>query len=376
MKNTFYLFLIVVGLAFVHGCSKDDFPVPPASTVPLFTNTISNNEFAPATVTFTNESIVPVRAGAVSYQWSFGDGASSTEISPTHLYKKPGVYKVKLVVVTTGSLEINETENSIVIKDPNATGKSVFFTDGTTVFTALINDQEPVRTSIGISTLQDSYGMGIDTVNDKLYIADFDAGKILVSNLDGSNLKDFRVGIGGADAVTIDYVNNKIYWDTSDEIRRADLANTDVNQFEIFASGKTNDPEGMSIDAVNQVIYWNSYDGGVWKKKLDGTGETEIIPGNKGAGMLVIGDRIYFDEFIANGDVNLKSAKLDGTGITTVASGITRRIFGIAYDPSEDKIYWVDRAVSIIRRANLNGSSPEPWHTGTNARGLVIGKKI
>ena len=40
-----------------------------------------------ATVTFTNES-----KGAASYKWDFGDGATSTEESPTHTYPGKGKY--------------------------------------------------------------------------------------------------------------------------------------------------------------------------------------------------------------------------------------------------------------------------------------------
>jgi PKD repeat protein len=344
--------------------------------VPKFSQTIDNNEFAPATVTFTNESIVPERAGEVSYQWSFGDGTSSLEENPVHLYETPGVYKVNLVVVTQGSLEINDFSQSIVIKDPNATGIPVFFTNGSSVFTALINDQEPVVVSLGIAGLQDSYGMAIDTVNDKLYIADFDASKIIVADLDGKNQKDFRTGIGQPDAIAIDYQNKQLYWDTSNGIRRADMTSDVVGQFEEFVTGQTNDPEGISIDPVNAALYWNNYDGGVWMKKLDGTGEKEIIPGGQGGGsILVVGDRVYFDEYIASGDIYLKYANLDGSGVATVATGISRVVYGIAYDKEKDKIYWVDRSKNTIMRANLDGTSPEPWFTGSSARGLVIGKK-
>ncbi len=277
--------------------------------------------------------------------------------------------------MTSESLEINESTQTIVIKDPNASGTPVYFTNGSTVFTAFINEQEPVVTSIGITTLQDSYGMAIDTVNDKLYIADFDGKKILVADLDGKNLKDFRTNIGEPDAVAIDYVNNQLYWDTNNGIRRANLDDPALGQYEDFVTGQAKDPEGISIDPVNGRLYWNNYDGGVWRKNLNGTGETEIVPGGQGGGsIIVIGNKIYFDEYIASGDIYLKSANLDGTGVATIATGISRLVYGIAYDQYEDKIYWVDRNKSTIMRANLDGTSPEPWHTGTSARGLVIGK--
>ncbi len=378
MTNRIYFLLIAcVGLVWLQGCGDDDFPVPPASTVPKFSQAIDNDEFAPATVTFTNQSIIPERAGVVTYLWSFGDGTSSKEQNPVHLYSDPGVYRVNLVIVTESSLEINEFTQTIVIKDPNATGTPVFFTNGKTVFTALINEHEPVVASIGITTLQDSYGMVIDTVNNKLYVSDYGADKIFISDLDGKNLKEFRSGIGDPNGLAIDYENNHLYWDTGNGIRRGDLDSDDLGQFEDFVTGQGNDPEGLSIDPVNKTIYWNNYDGGVWMKNLDGTGEKEIVAGGQGGGsIIVIGDRIFFDEYMASNDIHLKSANLDGTGVATVATTITRLVYGISYDQYEDKIYWVDRNKSTIMRSNLDGSQAEPWHVGTSARGVVIGKSM
>lgn len=379
MKKIIYLLITGLVITVSNSCSDDDFPVPPASTVPAFSVAIDNDEFAPATVTFTNESIIPERAGAATYYWNFGDGTSSTETSPTHFYAEPGAYPVNLVIVTETSLEVVELTKDIVIKDPNASGVPLYFTDGASIFTGLINSQDPIITPLGIDGLGDVYGMTIDTVNNKLYIADYDAGKIYRSDLDGSNFEEFRVGVGDPDGLAIDYEANQIYWDTPNGIRRGDLDNTDKGQYEDFVTGQPNDPEGIAIDPVSRKLFWNNYDGGVWSKKLDGTGQTEIIPGGQGGGsIIVVGNRIYFDEYIASGDIYLKSANLDGTGIATIATGITRLVYGLAYEPEEGKIYWVDRNNGKIMRANLDGSSPEAWYTDENIgpRGISIGKKF
>ncbi len=47
------------------------------------------------TVTFTNNSQL-----ATDYLWNFGDGATSTDASPTHTYTLPGTYKVGLSAIT------------------------------------------------------------------------------------------------------------------------------------------------------------------------------------------------------------------------------------------------------------------------------------
>lgn len=378
------LLILFVGISIVtwESCSDDGFPVPPASTVPKFSVSLTNDGFAPATATFTDQSIVPARAGEVSYAWNFGDGGTSAETSPVHDYVAPGVYNVKLTITSFKLAEATEYVQKVIIKDANASGIPVFFTDGTTVYKALINDDEPIASSTGITGLGDSYGMAVDTVNDKLYITDYDNDKILVANLDGSDLHDFRTNAGGPDGIAIDYDDEKIYWDTDDGIKRADMNNPSVSQMEDFATGQTDDPEGVSIDPVTGYVFWNTYNGGVWRKNKNGTGLQEIIADLDGAGdgggggsTVIVGSRIFYDVFVASGDIHIKSANLDGTGIATVTTGISRVVFALGYDQINDKLYWGDRTPQLIKRANPDGTATETWYTGLSIRGFAIGQE-
>lgn len=374
--------IILLTLTFLlYSCKKEGFPVPPASTVPLFSYTVDNDGYAPATLTFTNESIVPAAAGTPSYYWNFGDGSNSTEVNPSHLYTKSGVYTVKLVITMSVSLEIRELTKSIVIKNVNATGIPVYFTNGSLVYSGFVNSDPPIFNALPIGPFGDSYDLEIDTVNSKLYISDFDANKIFQCDLDGKNLIEFRTGLNGPDGLALDYESKMLYWDTNDGIQRADVTSTVISQFEDFVTGQSLfDPEGVSIDPVNRKLYWTNYEdnGGIWVKNLDGTGEASIAPLNLVAGgsTLVIGNRIYFDQFIASGDIQIKSALLNGTGISTIATSNTKVVFGIGYEPNGQKIYWGDRTPGKIMRANLDGSSVETWYTaaGSSPRGIVFGK--
>ncbi len=378
MKNIFVMLGLAGCLLVTHGCKKEDYPVPPASTVPKFTYSIDNNAFAPATATFTNTSIVPATVGDVTFYWNFGDGASAQGANATHTYTSTGAFTVKLVAVAALSSEIKEATQTIVIKDPNASGIPLFFTDGSLIFTGLVNNQTPIVSQLPVSGIQDSYGMTYDSVRNKLYISDYGSGTIIQCNPDGSGQVEFRTGLDAPNAMSIDYVANAIYWDTSNGIQRGDLASTDVNQKEDFVTGQANDPDGISIDAVHRTIYWVNYNGGVWRKNLDGTGETELIPGVEGGSMLVVGDRIYFDQYIAAGDIQLKSANLDGSNVAVLATGITRVVYALGYEPTGNKIYWGDRNNGAIMRANTDGSNAEPWYVsaGSSPRGIVFGKKI
>ncbi|MFH0756186.1 MAG: PKD domain-containing protein [Bacteroidota bacterium] len=73
------------------------------------------------TVTFTNSS-----TDADSYTWNFGDGTTSTDENPTHVYETAGSFTVKLTASNADGE--NEAEQSIVVADLN----NHYVLDGTT----------------------------------------------------------------------------------------------------------------------------------------------------------------------------------------------------------------------------------------------------
>jgi PKD repeat protein len=97
------------------------------------------------TINFSNLSNATPAAGAITgYLWNFGDGNTSTEASPIHVYSQPGVYAVSLTLTTTNGSETFTRENYVVVGDPQPTpdftasprevfsGASVQFSDLTT----------------------------------------------------------------------------------------------------------------------------------------------------------------------------------------------------------------------------------------------------
>ncbi len=65
-------------------------------TPPVINFTAANTIFctAPATVNFTNST---VGYGSLTYNWSFGDGTTSTDVMPSHTYLSSGSYTVRLI---------------------------------------------------------------------------------------------------------------------------------------------------------------------------------------------------------------------------------------------------------------------------------------
>ncbi|QQS73062.1 MAG: M4 family metallopeptidase [Flavobacteriales bacterium] len=72
-----------------------------------FTLSANYSCMAPATVQFTNGSF-----NAASYLWDFGDGTTSTLVSPSHTYATTGSYTVSLIAL--GSTQCNSTDTLVM----------------------------------------------------------------------------------------------------------------------------------------------------------------------------------------------------------------------------------------------------------------------
>ena len=68
---------------------------------------------------FTNKSTVA--AGNLTYEWTFGDGATSTDLSPTHNYASAKSYNVKLKAIVEGGCSDEVTYPIVVNPAPDVT---------------------------------------------------------------------------------------------------------------------------------------------------------------------------------------------------------------------------------------------------------------
>ncbi len=102
MNKYVYIVISVIFLLLLIRCEKDPIKgwmfyleAPPAPKIISIHSVIKNCE-PPYPVTFyqvTNNTL-----GTMNYTWYFGDGQTSNEQNPTHIYSTTGTYRVKLVV--------------------------------------------------------------------------------------------------------------------------------------------------------------------------------------------------------------------------------------------------------------------------------------
>ena len=76
-----------------------------------FTNSISNSCTPPVSINFQNTS---VGTGTLSYNWIFGDGGTSTQVNPTHVYSTSGVYTVRLIATNVNGCRDTITKVNVI----------------------------------------------------------------------------------------------------------------------------------------------------------------------------------------------------------------------------------------------------------------------
>jgi PKD repeat protein len=79
-----------------------------ACAVPVACFTADDSVLANASIQFTDCS-----QNAISYNWNFGDGGTSTDVSPGHIYTANGTYTVTLTVTNTAGS--NSTTRTVIV---------------------------------------------------------------------------------------------------------------------------------------------------------------------------------------------------------------------------------------------------------------------
>lgn len=217
-----------VGLLALAGCML----LQPRAVVDFEANPVSGR--APQRVDFT-----PIVEGdAATYEWDFGDGATSTEMAPAHIYRKAATFSVSLTVQFTDG-----TSGQVVKKD-------------------LIDVELALRGA--------PPGGGI-------YWLDRNAGTIYAGARGGGEVSTVVSGIYEGNSIAVGA--GWVYWTAQRRVERAHLDGS--GRETVFYHAELPWLGGIAVDEMRGKLYWISHPtgwddrGAIWKADLDG-GEARV----------------------------------------------------------------------------------------------------
>jgi PKD repeat protein len=385
---------IWVGLLSLAGCML----LQPRIVVDFEATPVSGRE--PQLVDF-----APIVEGDVAtYEWDFGDGTTSTEAAPAHIYRAAGRYTVSLLVQfadgkTTETIKADLIEVAPKLRQAAPVGLLYWLNRGTGTIHSGARVGGDVSTVVSGIYEADSVAVGAGKV---YWTSQY---KVERAGLDGSGRETifYQAGLPLLKGIAVDESRAKLYWisqpaswDEEGAIWKADL---DGGQARVWATKAEweNDtwvPSLLAIDSVNGRLYWfERYlhvdflpipaslpqstavsNCSVHWTDLNSFNDHLIfgnLPDSKGlaldVGLPVVGARyVYWTNPESD---RVTRCKTDGTEYAWMLNNIDDPI-ALAIDAKEGKIYW--SGSEGIHRANLDGTEQELIYPGVRANAIAL----
>jgi sugar lactone lactonase YvrE len=159
--------------------------------------------------------------------------------------------------------------------------------------------------------------------------------------------------------VSIDDSARKLYWSDSltGKVERASFDGTTRELVvQVPVDGKF--LRALHVDDRNGDVYFGRQYDGLYKLPSGTSNPVKIVDGASPFGLDIdpIEDRIYWTDVQL--DV-IRSSKLDGTDVRTLVDESINLLGGLSLDLSARTLYWADQLQSTINRINLDGSERE-----------------
>lgn len=235
----------------------------------------------PFTFKFTNNS-----SNYKSIEWRFGDDSLSTEVSPTHVYPRDGIFEVNLKAT---ALDGSTARKLLVIK---IIADSV--ANFGAVVTGVINEVQFSATSKAtLKSLLWKFGDGT-TSTDLSPTKTYAAGKFIDASLTITTIKGSKVTLTrkvSSKGSLID-VTNKYMLNTGPSFKASQI----IGRWGILSDWTVNDAVKQRGNGMGS---WDSYNGGQWLSLESWGGETWITNG-KISQTMTLPAGVYFFNAIYN----------------------------------------------------------------------------
>lgn len=238
---------------------------------------------------------------------------------------------------------------------------------------------------------KDSYflrSLAVDTEQGFVYFSDSNASIIRRAALDGSGVKTLVSGLDQPMSLALDPAGKKLYWADQGDTAKIQRSNLDGSGVEdLVIDPVVQHPYGLVLDlAAKHVFFIDNATDKLQRCDLDGKNVTDLkIPGLTAPIELAldpVGKKVYWSD-LGDDDghaPSIRRANLDGSSpepvITTSNYGSLAVPLGLDLDLTTGKLYFVDGGsggTGVIVQANLDGTSVAPFIVGLpSARGLEV----
>lgn len=396
MKRTAFgvLALAILGLAgFLQGCAwlmpeGPDFDVS------------STEGFAPLAVGFTPRN----DASVVAYAWDFGDGDTSVEPEPVHIYRAAGTYTVAVTLrrIDGGVSHVVKADLIHVgVLAQKAAAPRLYWIDWRTN-----RIMYGTRSGSEFGVLIDGLRVptALATGGEFIYWADSATGSILRAKLDGTDRETVLSGLHRPAGLAVDTTRRILYCvthpsdfytvgDFEGTILAARLDGTDKTTLLTFDSNAKSYADEIAVDPEQGRIYWtvieNLLVGPADQPTPSAAGCIGAIAATDVSGPMLAttlrsalcdlaglaldtiptfgAERVYWS--VASYSGRIVSCKVDGTGWQVVADDLSYPT-SVAVDRLEGKIYFASE--DGIQRMNLDGTSRETIFPGVDASAIEL----
>ena len=194
------------------------------------------------------------------------------------------------------------------------------------------------------------------------------AGTINSAHLDGTGIKELKAIMAVPMGITVDTTANLLYW-TNSRGRIQSLNADGSGRVENVLQNLTNP---LDIGLAGGNVYWTHGNGGVGFASLKGQKQVRNISnGADAAGSLVIGGgKVYWTEMTGDSGGTIKSANLNGSGVTEHVSIFAVPV-GIGLDSARSKLYWTNSR-GRIQSSDLEGNGVRNVVDGLGSPGDMV----
>jgi len=225
-----------------------------------------------------------------------------------------------------------------------------------------------------------------------LYWLDINSNRVMHSS-DFKTAQTLVARTGTApDGVAVDVAGGKIYWTNMGSLlgtgggtlQRANLDGSNVET--IVPAGVAQTPKQMQLDLTNKHVYWCDREGAkVFRAGLDGSNPEAIVSGHGyrelvGVALDVPAGKFYFSDRIGRkivrGNIQMPAGET-GANRTDLEEQVvftgSAMPIDLDIDHTNKYLYWTDRDLGTVHRAQLEMPAGSTASTRTDAKTIVMG---